>query len=33
VAAAHGRGGGNQQVGQGSVPDAAALANAEALLR
>ena len=33
VAAAHGRGGGNQQVGQGSLPDAAALANAEALLR
>jgi alanyl-tRNA synthetase len=33
VAAAHGRGGGNQQLGQGSVPDAAALAVAEALLR
>ena len=33
VAAAHGRGGGNQQLGQGSVPDAAALAGAEALLR
>jgi alanyl-tRNA synthetase len=33
VAAAQGRGGGNQQLGQGSVPDAAALANAEALLR
>ena len=33
VAAAHGRGGGNQQLGQGSVPDAAALASAEALLR
>jgi alanyl-tRNA synthetase len=33
VAAAHGRGGGNQQLGQGSVPDTAALASAEALLR
>ncbi len=33
VTAAHGRGGGNQQLGQGSVPDAAALASAEALLR
>jgi alanyl-tRNA synthetase len=33
VAAAHGRGGGNQQLGQGSVPNAAALASAEALLR
>ena len=33
VAAAHGRGGGNVQLGQGSVPDAAALASAEALLR
>jgi len=33
MAAAHGRGGGNQQLGQGSVPDAAALASAEALLR
>jgi len=33
VAAAHGRGGGNAQLGQGSVPDAAALASAEALLR
>jgi alanyl-tRNA synthetase len=33
VAAAQGRGGGNQQLGQGSLPDAAALANAEALLR
>ena len=33
VAAAHGRGGGNAQLGQGSVPDAAALAGAEALLR
>jgi alanyl-tRNA synthetase len=33
VAAAQGRGGGNQQLGQGSVPDAAALATAEALLR
>ena len=33
VAAVHGRGGGNQQLGQGSVPDAAALASAEALLR
>lgn len=28
-----GRGGGNQQLGQGSVPDAAALADAKALLR
>ena len=33
VTAAKGRGGGNQQLGQGSVPDAAALAGAEALLR
>ena len=33
VAASHGRGGGNAQLGQGSVPDAAALAAAEALLR
>jgi alanyl-tRNA synthetase len=33
VAASHGRGGGNAQLGQGSVPDAAALASAEALLR
>jgi len=33
VAAAQGRGGGNAQLGQGSVPDAAALASAEALLR
>src|SRR5579862_2561030 len=33
VAAANGRGGGNQQLGQGSVPGAAALASAEALLR
>jgi len=33
VAAAHGRGGGNAQLGQGSVPEAAALAAAEALLR
>jgi alanyl-tRNA synthetase len=33
VTAANGRGGGNQQLGQGSVPDAAALASAEALLR
>ncbi|HSP68903.1 MAG TPA: alanyl-tRNA editing protein [Bryobacteraceae bacterium] len=33
VAASGGRGGGNQQLGQGSVPDAAALARAEALLR
>jgi len=33
VAASHGRGGGNQQLGQGSIPDAAALAGAEALLR
>jgi alanyl-tRNA synthetase len=33
VAAAHGRGGGNAQLAQGSVPDAAALAAAEALLR
>jgi alanyl-tRNA synthetase len=33
VAAAHGRGGGNARLGQGSVPDAAALASAEALLR
>lgn len=33
VAASGGRGGGNPQLGQGSVPDAAALANAEALLR
>jgi alanyl-tRNA synthetase len=33
VTASQGRGGGNAQLGQGSVPDAAALANAEALLR
>ncbi|HYV62836.1 MAG TPA: DHHA1 domain-containing protein, partial [Bryobacteraceae bacterium] len=33
VTAFHGRGGGNQQLAQGSVPDAAALAGAEALLR
>ena len=33
VAAVQGRGGGNAQLGQGSVPDAAALASAEALLR
>jgi alanyl-tRNA synthetase len=33
VTAAHGRGGGNAQLGQGSVPDSAALADAEALLR
>jgi alanyl-tRNA synthetase len=33
VAASGGRGGGNQQLGQGSIPDAAALASAEALLR
>ena len=33
VTAAQGRGGGNQQLGQGSVPNAAALAGAEALLR
>jgi alanyl-tRNA synthetase len=33
VAASGGRGGGNAQLGQGSVPDAAALASAEALLR
>jgi len=33
VTAAHGRGGGNQQLAQGSVPDSAALAAAEALLR
>ena len=33
VAAAHGRGGGNAQLGQGSVPDVAALTGAEALLR
>ena len=33
VAASGGRGGGNQQLAQGSVPDAAALAQAEALLR
>ena len=33
VTASGGRGGGNQQLGQGSVPDAAALAQAEALLR
>ncbi|HLL91318.1 MAG TPA: hypothetical protein VK252_00155, partial [Solirubrobacteraceae bacterium] len=33
VAAAQGRGGGNQQLGQGSVPDARALAGAEALVR
>jgi alanyl-tRNA synthetase len=33
VSAHGGRGGGNQQLAQGSVPDAAALAGAEALLR
>jgi len=33
VTASHGRGGGNQLLGQGSIPDAAALAHAEALLR
>jgi alanyl-tRNA synthetase len=33
VTAAGGRGGGNQQLAQGSVPDAAALARVEALLR
>jgi alanyl-tRNA synthetase len=33
VTASGGRGGGNQQLGQGSVPDSAALAPAEALLR
>ncbi len=33
VAASGGRGGGNAQLGQGSVPDLAALAGAEALLR
>jgi alanyl-tRNA synthetase len=33
VAAVQGRGGGNAQLGQGSVPDAAALTAAEALLR
>jgi alanyl-tRNA synthetase len=33
MTAAGGRGGGNQQLAQGSVPDAAALARAEALLR
>jgi alanyl-tRNA synthetase len=33
VAAAQGRGGGSQQLGQGSVPDTKALAGAEALLR
>ena len=33
VTAWGGRGGGNQQLAQGSVPDAAALASAEALLR
>ena len=33
VTASQGRGGGNAQLGQGSVPDALALANAEALLR
>ena len=33
VTAARGRGGGNQQLAQGSVPDSAALAGAEALLR
>jgi len=33
VTASGGRGGGNQQLAQGSVPDAAALAKAEALLR
>jgi alanyl-tRNA synthetase len=33
VTAWGGRGGGNPQLGQGSVPDSAALAQAEALLR
>jgi len=33
VTVSGGRGGGNQQLAQGSVPDAAALAQAEALLR
>ena len=33
VTASGGRGGGNQQLGQGSVPDSSALAGAEALLR
>jgi len=33
VTTSGGRGGGNAQLGQGSVPDAAALASAEALLR
>ncbi|MCU1338380.1 MAG: alanyl-tRNA synthetase [Bryobacterales bacterium] len=33
VTASGGRGGGNQQLAQGSVPDSAALAGAEALLR
>jgi alanyl-tRNA synthetase len=33
MAAAGGRGGGNQNLAQGSVPDAASLAQAEALLR
>jgi alanyl-tRNA synthetase len=33
VAASHGRGGGNAQLAQGSVPDSSALAAAEALLR
>jgi alanyl-tRNA synthetase len=33
LTASGGRGGGNQQLAQGSVPDAAALAQAEALLR
>ncbi len=33
VTAFHGRGGGNAQLAQGSVPDSAALAGAEALLR
>jgi alanyl-tRNA synthetase len=33
VTACGGRGGGNQQLAQGSVPDSAALAGAEALLR
>jgi len=33
VTVSQGRGGGNAQLGQGSVPDALALANAEALLR
>jgi alanyl-tRNA synthetase len=33
VAAAKGRGGGNARLAQGSVPDSAALAGVEALLR